>query len=182
MEPILSPKSRIYFAEYNLCNPDEHVPDVERENWTLEGHFRTEYHRLTFNNLPLQSIRALVVGCTFNHSLFVWKEDYSTYYSPHMILKRKKINYQGHLKYSFGSYVIVYQDNLPLTNTPKARGRDGIYLRALNNLQSGLEVLDLMTERVVPPHEVDLVVIKESIEKRELSSWPKSKGSSHQRS
>ena len=85
-EPILFPKSRIYFTKYNFCNPDEHVPDVERENRTLGEHFRTEYHRLTFNNLPLQLIRTLIVGCTFNHNLFVWKEDCSTYYSPRMIL------------------------------------------------------------------------------------------------
>ena len=53
----------------------------------------------------------------------------------------------------------MYQDNLPLTNAPKARGRDGIYLRALNNLQGGHEVLDLMTGRVVLRPKVDPVVM-----------------------
>ena len=53
----------------------------------------------------------------------------------------------------------MYQDNLPLTNTLKARGRDGIYLRALNNLQGGHEVLDLMTGRVVLRPKVDPVAI-----------------------
>ena len=56
-------------------------------------------------------------------------------------------------------YVIVYQDNLPLTNAPKARGRDGIYLWALNNLQGGHEVLDLMTGRVVLRPKVDPIVM-----------------------
>ena len=55
--------------------------------------------------------------------------------------------------------MIVYQDNLPLTNTLKARGRDGIYLWALNNLQGGHEVLDLMTGRVVLRPKVDPVVM-----------------------
>ena len=53
----------------------------------------------------------------------------------------------------------MYQDSLPLTNAPKARGRDGIYLQALNNLQGGHEVLDLMTGRVVLRPKVDPVVM-----------------------
>ena len=55
--------------------------------------------------------------------------------------------------------MIVYQDNSPLTNTLKARGWDGIYLWALNNLQGGLEVLDLMTGWVVLQSKVDPVVM-----------------------
>ena len=141
--------------EYNFCNPDEHVPDIERENRTLEERFRTEYHRLSFNNLPVQMIRALILPCTFNRKLFVQKEGCSAYYLPHMILQQKNINYEKHLKYLFGSYVIAYQDNSTLTNTPKTRGRDSIYLRALNNLQGGHEVLDLMMGRVIPRPRVE---------------------------
>ena len=69
------------------------------------------------------------------------------------------------MKYLFGSYVIVYQDNNALTNTPKARGRDSIYLRELDNLQGGHEVLDLMTGRVIPRPKVIPVVMTESIKK-----------------
>ena len=152
--------------EFNFCNPDEHVPDIERENRTLEERFRTEYHRLVFDNLPIQLIRALIARCTFNRNLFVKKEGCSAYFSPHMILKKKNINFEKHLKYSFGSYVIAYQDNNTQTNTPKARGRDSIYLRALNNLQGGHEILDLMTGRVIPRPRVEPVVMTESVKKR----------------
>ena len=62
--------------------------------------------------------------------------------------------------------MIVCQDSLPVTNTLKARGRDGIYLWALNNLQGGHEVLDLMTGRVVLRPKVYPVVMTESIKKR----------------
>ena len=55
--------------------------------------------------------------------------------------------------------MIVYQDNSPLTNTLKVRGRDGIYLWTLNDLQDGHEVLDLMTGRVVLRPKVDPVVM-----------------------
>ena len=61
----------------------------------------------------------------------------------------------------------MYQDNLPLTDARKARGRDGIYLRALKNLQGGHEVLDLMTGRVVLRPKVDPVVMTRGITSRE---------------
>ena len=96
-----------YDLEFNFPAPDKHVPDIERENRTLQERFRAEYHRLPFKVLPKQMIRALISRCTKNRNLFVQEGGCSNYYSPYMMLSRRNIDFEKHLKYSFGSYGIV---------------------------------------------------------------------------
>ena len=65
------------------------------------------------------------------------------------MLWRKNIDYMKEFEYSFGSYVIAYQENKILKNDTRARGRDAIYLRAKRSLQGGHRVLDLLTGKVI---------------------------------
>ena len=38
--------------DFNFAAPDEHVPDIERENRVLQERFRAEYHHLPFKLIP----------------------------------------------------------------------------------------------------------------------------------
>ena len=60
-------------------------------------------------------------------NMFPAKGGVSEYYSPHMILSRKNVDYNKHCAYTFGSYVQASQEN-NLTNTQAPRTIDAIYL------------------------------------------------------
>ena len=153
-------------VEFNFAAPDEHVPDIERENRTLQERFRAEYHRLPFKILPKKMIRALIARCTKNRNLFVQEGGCSEYYSPHMMLSRRHIDFEKHLKYSFGSYGIASHENKPQKNDPRPRGLDVIYLRPLSDLQGGHEVLHLASGRVINRPKFTPVVMTEMVIKR----------------
>ena len=53
-----------------------------------------------------------------------------------------------HFQVLFGAYVQANQDNSP-TNTQAGRFLDTIYLRPMNNIQGGHEVMNLATGQVI---------------------------------
>ena len=65
------------------------------------------------------------------------------------MLKQQNIDFSKEFEYSFGTYVIASQENKPLKNDTRPRGRDAIYLRAERGLQGGHRVLDLLTGKVI---------------------------------
>eukprot|EP00980_Cylindrotheca_fusiformis_P025495 scaffold13867_cov71-Cylindrotheca_fusiformis.AAC.1 len=74
------------------------------------------------------------------------KNGVSKYYSPWMILKRERLDYNKHLQYEFGSYVLMFQDNnFQHNNAALARGAGGIYLGFNPDSRSGHLVMDLET-------------------------------------
>ena len=79
--------------DFNFAAPDEHIPDIERENRVLQERFRSEYHRLPFKVLPKQTIWALITRCTKNRNLFVQEGGCSKYYLPHMMLSWQNIDF-----------------------------------------------------------------------------------------
>ena len=105
----------------------------------------------------------------------------SAHYSPHQIPGRRNVDFNKEFEFSFGSYVIVSQENKPLKNNIWPHGRDCIYLRASKSLQGGHRVLDLVTGRVIEWPKVkevkltDLVVerVEEgaSVQAREKEWW-----------
>ena len=40
-------------------NPGYHVTDIEKNNRTVKKRYRTQYHRLTFQNIPKVMIKCL---------------------------------------------------------------------------------------------------------------------------
>ena len=108
----------------------------------------------------------MIERCTKNRNLFVQEGGYSEYYSPHMMLSRRHIDFEKHVKYSFGSYGIAYHKNKPQKNDPRPRGLDVIYLRPLLELQGGHEVLHLATGRVINGPKFTPVVMTEMVIKR----------------
>jgi len=86
-------------------------------------------------------------------NLFPAKGGVSEYYSPHMIMTQRDIDYNKHCVASFGSFVQANQNN-EFTNTQAPRTIDAIYLRPMNNVQGGHEVLNLATGNVVTRNRV----------------------------
>ena len=90
----------------------------------------------------------LAMDVTNKLNIFPVKGGILDYYSPHVILGGRKLEYSKHLSVPFGAYVQVNQDH-QITNTNAARKIDGIYLMANNNIQAGHWVMDLNTGRAI---------------------------------
>ena len=122
---------------FNFALPDEHAPDIYIENRVLEERFRVEYHLLPFDCLPRQMIRKGLAKIVFNQTLVVKDESCSAYYSAHQMLKRQNIDFNKEFEYSFGTYVIAYQENKLMKNNTRPRRRDAIYLCAERSMKGG---------------------------------------------
>ncbi|MGC9176782.1 MAG: hypothetical protein ACP5F1_06890 [Thermoplasmata archaeon] len=68
--------------------------------------------------------------------------------SPHVILGGRNIDYNKHCQIPFGAYVQAVQENNP-KNTNAPRTIDAIYLRPVDNIQGGHELMDLNSGRLI---------------------------------
>ena len=89
-------------------------------------------------------LRHLAMSCAKQLNLYPVRGGVSPYYSPHVILGGRNLDYNKHCKVAFGAYVQAYVKNNP-KNTPAARTYDAIYLRPLPNEQGGHQVMSLST-------------------------------------
>jgi hypothetical protein len=94
-----------YGIEVNLANPNEHVPEAERNNRVIKERVRATYHRLPYNNLPKVLVKMMVTKAAKKLNFFPSKSGVSTYYSPRMIVHKKPLDYNKHCKYTTGIYV-----------------------------------------------------------------------------
>ena len=91
--------------EFNFAHPGAHVPDIERENRTLQDRFRVNLYRLPYAMIPRTMIRYLALRVTENRGLFPRKNGISVHYSPYSIMKGKTIDFKKKFSFSFGDYV-----------------------------------------------------------------------------
>ena len=87
----------------------------------------------------------MIAAADFNY--FPAKGGVSSYYSPHVILGKKPLNYKKHCQYNFGAYVQGFHENYP-TNTQHQRTVCGIYFRPIPNSLSSHEMMNLETGKV----------------------------------
>ena len=76
----------------NFSAPDEHVPDIERENRTLQDRFRVALYRLPFKIIPRLMIRELAMRVTWNGTCFPAKGGISKHYSPRMTVSNRAVD------------------------------------------------------------------------------------------
>ena len=103
--------------------------------------------------IPKVMLKHLGMVSTQQLNLFPAKGGLSEYLSPHMIMSKKNIDYNKHCQHTLGTYVQANQDNDP-TNTQAPRTIDAIYLRPMNNIQGGHEVMNLATGNVITRNRV----------------------------
>ena len=146
----------------NYANPQEHVPEAERNNRVIKERVRATYHRLPYTHLPKIMVKYLVSEAAKKLNFFPAKHGISRYYSPRMILHQENLNYNKHCVYSFGTYVQAHDEPGQL-NTNRPRTLDCIYLRYNANQQGGHELLHLQTNRVIIRRNVTPIPITPTI-------------------
>jgi len=135
-------------VQMNYTTTDEHVPEAERNNRTIQERYRSAYHNMPFKVIPKVMIKHLAMVSCDQLNMFPAKGGVSPYLSPHVILTGRAIDYEKHCKIPFGAYVQANNQSLP-TNTNAPRTIDCIYLRPTNNKQGGHELMDLASGRVI---------------------------------
>ena len=66
----------------NFSNPQEHVPEAERNNRVIKERVRATYHRLPYKQLTKTMTITLVMDSAKKLNFFPSKNGISEYYSP----------------------------------------------------------------------------------------------------
>jgi len=146
--PMMETIANEHNITMNYATAGEHVPEAERNNRTIQERIRATYHNLPYAIIPKTMIRYLAMVSTDQLNFFPAKGGISPYFSPHVILTGRALEFNKHCQYPFGAYVQANNDASP-TNTNAPRTIDCIYLRPFPNLQGGHELMDLRSGRVI---------------------------------
>jgi hypothetical protein len=161
-KPLMHDITSHHNIEMNYANPQEHVPEVERNIRVIKERFRTQFHRLPFTMIPKVMIKVLTMECAKKLNFFPPKGSLSAYYSPRMILHKQNLDYNKHCTFPFGSYVQAHNEP-NIKNSMMPRTLDCIYLRYVNNQQGGHNLLDLRTGKVITRRRITLVPIIQQV-------------------
>lgn len=163
--PLVEPLANEFHVAMNFANPQEHVPEAERNNRVIKERVRATYHRLPYVHLTRTLVKMLVTESAKKLNFFPAKHGVSQYYSPRMILHQRNLDYSRHCRYAMGTYVQAHDEpNISNTNAP--RSLDCIYLRYNDNAQGGHELLHLPTNAVLKRRNVTPVPITPAIIKQ----------------
>ena len=157
---IMDPVADEMDAEMIYSAPDQHVPDIERNNRVLKERFRIAYYRLPYTKIPRIMIRYLAMICARQLNLFPAKHGVSSHYSPHMIVTGRNFDYEKQCVCEFGTHV---QGTAATTNTNLPRTVDAIYLRPTNSIQGGHELMNLSTGKLITCAKVKPVAMTELV-------------------
>ena len=94
-KPIMDPIKMAMGIHVNYASAYEHVPEIERSIRVLKERCQSVFHHLPYVVIPRHMIRVLIKESAEKLNYFPPKGGVSIYYSPHVILKRRKITYEN---------------------------------------------------------------------------------------
>ena len=136
-------------SKINFSAPNEHIGDIERLNRTIEDRFRVKYHMMPCKVIPRPMICHLTISILNKRNIFPKRNGISKYYSPQLIVNKSVVDFEKHLRFSFGTHGQASYYNKPKSNDDRARTLDIIYLCPSPSLQGGHDVMDLAKGVVV---------------------------------
>ena len=160
-KPVFDPVKDDMEVHMNYATPGEHEPTAERNNQTLKGLFRTQYHRMVYKAIPRIMTEELAIRVAQTANYFPAKGGISKYYSPHMIIKRRPVDYSKECVAEFGAYVQGYGHET--RSNQATRTIDAIYLGPSDNFQEGHKLLDLNTRKRVTRPRIKVVPITKQV-------------------
>jgi hypothetical protein len=146
--PLQESLSNDFGIGMNFANPQEHVPEAERNNRVIKERVRATYHRLPYKQITKTMTKILVMDSAKKLNFFPAKNGISEYFSPRMLLHQRNLDYTKNCKFTFGTYVQAHDEPSP-TNDLSARTLDCIYLRYRESHQGGHELLHLPTNKII---------------------------------
>ena len=91
--PLMDPLANEFAVAINYANPQEHVPEAERNNRVIKERVQATYHRLPYNHLPRLLIKTLIMELAKKLNFFPAKNGVSPYFSPRMILHQRTLDF-----------------------------------------------------------------------------------------
>jgi hypothetical protein len=152
-KPLIEPLSQEFGVAMNYANPQEHVPEAERNNRVIKERVRATYHRLPYSRLPRLMVQTIVTDSAKKLNFFPAQHGISPYYSPRMILHQRHLDYDKHCQIGFGTFVQALNEPNP-SNTTASRSLDCIYLRYNDSHQGGHDLLHLQTNKLITRRKV----------------------------
>jgi hypothetical protein len=146
--PLAGEVEEEFQVKFNFANPQEHVPEAERNNRVIKERFRSAYHRLPYKALPKIMVKMLVMESAKKLNFFPPKGGISQYYSPRTIMHQRDLDYNKQCLIPFGTFVQAH-DEPDHKNNQQPRSLDCIYMRYNDNDQGGHELLDLAPEKLI---------------------------------
>ena len=131
----------------NYASAGEHEPTAERNIQHLKSIARTLAHRTFFKRIPKQITVAIGRSAARTSNFYPAKGGISEYYSPHMIIAKRQVDYEREFVAEIGSFVQAYGHETHRNQA--SRTMDGIYLGPTPNSQSGHKILNLATGETI---------------------------------
>jgi hypothetical protein len=129
-------------SELNICDEEEHAPDIERCICTIKERTRCTYTMAPFEHFSPSMIIEMVFLAVFWLNGFPHPLGISQVLSPRTIVTGLTINYTKHCRIEYGQYVQTHEkhDNTMVTQTIGA-----LALRPTGNQQGGYYFYSLMS-------------------------------------
>ena len=125
----------------HTCAPEEHVPQIERQNRTTKEKLRTICHSLPYKQYTKLMTISLAEYGTYWQNSFPSAKGVSNTLSPSFIVEGRRKPDFNHQHISFGAYALVY---IGTKNNLKARSVPAIALRPSNDW-GGFYFMSLIT-------------------------------------
>jgi len=145
----------------NYTSKGEHEPTAERNNQHIKAGVRTMFHRMPFKAVPKVMTKRMGRRVCETSDYYPAKGGISKYYSPRMILKRRKVDFAKECVAEMGSYVQGYGHETH--RNQRTRTVDGIYLGPAPNAQAGYILMDLNTGKEVTRNNIKVLPMTKQV-------------------
>ena len=147
---------------------DNNVHNVERSIRTVKGDTRTLTVSLPFSRVPRFMVSEIITFALRSRNMLPAPNGVSKTMSPLSLVTGAPKPEYAHMKLEFGSYVHIFNDNVP-TNTMTARTTGAIVLNSVGNSKGDYYFLNLETgKRVIRNQYTPLPIPKDVIEQVNL--------------
>jgi hypothetical protein len=95
----------------NVVSNAEHVPEIERSNWTVKERMRCVYNTLPFKKMPACMIIEMVSGSVFWLNGFPPEDGILKTLSPRALIVGTHVDYDKHCRLEFGTYIKTHEEH-----------------------------------------------------------------------
>ena len=145
-----------------FCNPDDHVPEAERNNRTIKERYRIMYYCLPFNQLPKSLLIKLIYTVVAQLNYLPAQHCVSIQLSPRTIIHQEHTSYKTHGQFSFGQSIQAYSAKKTM-NILAPQPLDCIYIKSASNFQNGHIVWHIATNRIITRSRIYIIPISNNI-------------------
>ncbi|CAJ1938586.1 unnamed protein product [Cylindrotheca closterium] len=148
-------------VDMNYPSRGEHNPTAKRNKQHIKALFRVQYHHMPYKALPRIITEAIAKQMAQTSNFYPAKGGILAYYSPHMILLRRQVDYSKEFVAELGSYVHGYGHDT--RSDHRSRTIEAIYLGPADNMQKGHKLYDLNTKREVTRPQITVLPITDQV-------------------